>query len=166
MASQNAALADAVVAALNAAPAQATFNQTFTSVRRYVPVTDLDALKTLTVTVIPASDESDRTGRTVDEHERKIFVGVEKRVTVPDVAPKVNTAAGVAALAAVNAELDALTWLVEQIDQFFGTATIAETLGFFINSTIRNLGDPMSLLTEKVFRGVIEVTFLCPTTST
>ena len=147
MASRNAQLADAVAAALNSAPPN-TFNAAFTAVRVYTPKADPNLLQTLTVSVISDKDNSDRTSRDTNEHELSVLIGIEKKVAGDPASPK------------ANAEIDQLTELVEQISDYFGIATINPSVALFVNSTIRVLCDPPSLLTQKVFRGVVELNFL------
>ncbi len=147
MASRNATLAQAVTDALNAAPG-GTFLLPFTAVRRAVPLTDLKLLKTLSVSVIYSDDSSDRVGRDVDLHALKILIGIEKKVAAADVSTP-----------AANAEIDQLCELVEQIDNFWDQTKVSESVGLFVNSTIVTLCDPGSMLTQKVFRGVVAVSF-------
>jgi hypothetical protein len=148
MASRNAAIADAVVTALNSG----SFSQTFTAVRRYVPMVDIPKLRAagLTVTVlIGVKDEASRTSRDANEHDIRILIGVEKVIETADVS---------AALA--NGELDPLLQLVEEINDFFTSATIAQTVALFLQASILNPYHPPSLLTEKIFRGIVAVDFL------
>lgn len=148
MPSRNAALADAVKAALNDPAAQSGFVMSFTAKRRPVPQTNLSKLGTLTVSVIAGSDLGNRIGRDVAMHDLTVFVGVEKRVQSADLTS-----------GAANAEIDQLMLLVEQVNDFFTASTIDESLGKLVNSTIQVLSDVPALMTEQVFRGIVAVTF-------
>ena len=96
-------IADAVVAALNAA----RLSQSFTAVRHYLPEFDLKEMETLHVSVVPAELDEETSDRTRDKAEYKIHVAVQKRVAKQD-PPGIDTAA-----------VDALMQLVEEIDDLF-----------------------------------------------
>ena len=158
MASRNAQLADAVVAALNTAAQADTFVlNNFTAVRRPAPVNDLAELSTLTVSVIPSNDESERIARDISDHELTVFIGIEQRIGCID--PSSATA---------PASFDPLMELVENIDDWLGTNTVPATngLGLFIDSTIRQLSDIGSLRTQNLFRGVVQAKFKLPVAAT
>lgn len=90
-------LADAVVAALNAA----TLSVTFTATRVYVPKFDVAASEDLQIRVVPASDPRTAETGATDVSEMVVHIGVFKRLT--------GTVAGEVA------EVDALMALCEEL---------------------------------------------------
>jgi len=72
------AIADAVVAALNGAPA-GTFSQPFVARRYYMPVFELKDMKTLHVTVVPRGVEMSTASRALLQHDVLIDVAVQKK---------------------------------------------------------------------------------------
>lgn len=95
------AVADAVVAELNGAPA-GTFAQAFAAARHYRPQFDLAELKTLRVSVVPKGIAITGLMRSANQHDVSVDVAVQKKVNPAD-----------------SAELDGLMTLVEQIADYF-----------------------------------------------
>lgn len=104
MPSQVATIAEAVKAALNAAP-DGTFSQAFEARRLYVPEDGLEALAELTVTVVPKANDRTPQTRAAVLKEIQVDVGVRKRL-----AQGTDPAAEDA-----NAEIDALMLVVEEV---------------------------------------------------
>lgn len=97
-------IADGVAASLNAA----TFALPFTAVRSYQPEYSPAELATLRVSVVPETVDGERKTRATFEEDHKVSVLVQQR---PD---------GLA-----DADLDALTALVEAIGDHLKTAPLA-----------------------------------------
>jgi len=128
-------IADAVADALAEAPV-GTFSMAFTPDSLAVPRFTLSEIKTLHVTVVPASVSITGSSRGKDAWEIQIDVGVQKRVTQRLVEPDVL------ALAALTEEIvdylrghrfDALprvAWLRTQIDPLFAVEHL-EGVGTF-----------------------------------
>jgi hypothetical protein len=157
--SQRAAIADAVAAALNTAPA-GTFVQPVTAAaRKYLPAAELEALVDLTVTVVPMGpEERSIASRGKTWKDLTVQVGVQKRLTqacAPD------DPAG-------NPELDELALLTEQIAAYFEPdyqaspprdGTLGSTGAVWVKSACDPLYDVEHLLTKRVFTGVVHLTF-------
>lgn len=93
-------IADAVVAALNAAP-NGTFSHAFTAVRHYLPVFDLKEMKDLHVTVVPKGVEMSMAGRGLMQTDLQIDLAVQKKLFIAD-----------------NSEIDSLMNLMQEIYEF------------------------------------------------
>jgi len=91
-------IADAVVAALNAA----TFAMPFTAERHYQPVFDLAEMKDLHVSVVPRGKEVTQAARAMGTFDYKVDVAVQKKFVKGDAA-----------------ELDPLVALAEEIAESF-----------------------------------------------
>lgn len=143
-----ATIAEAVKAALNAAPS-GTFNAAFTAVRTYTPVAKLESLGTLRVFVLAKGDTAELATRAHSDSAMPIDVVVMKRVTADP------------ATEAANVELDALVELARQISTFFKPAaalgatgaTWSDSKTSLVYDTERLKGD------GKVFLSVITLTF-------
>jgi hypothetical protein len=132
-------IADAVVAALNAAPA-GTFDQVFTAQRTYLPQFDLKDMADLHVTVVPKGTEMALAGRGLAQSDVQIDLAVQKKLSAgaPD-----------------NTEIDALMGLVERIADFvrstgtFGPALWLKTdnVPIYTPDHLRELGQFTSVLT-------------------
>lgn len=92
-------IANAVVGALNAA----TLSQSFTAARHYVPKFKLKDTDALTVAVVPRSVSGVVFDRARDSEDYVIDIGIMKRVP-----------------GLVQADIDALMYLVQQIGDLFG----------------------------------------------
>lgn len=97
-------IADAVVAALNAA----TFSLSFNAERAYAPVNDTVDLSTLEVTVAARAWTPTAITRAMTDNEYIVDIGVQKRLTP-----------GLATNGQINAEADPLMLLVEEITDLF-----------------------------------------------
>jgi hypothetical protein len=91
-------IADAVAAELNAA----SFSQPFEAKRSYLPRFDLAEMKDLHVTVVPKAVEILPGTRAHNQHDFRIDVAVQKKLTAAD-----------------NDQIDALMVLVEEIADHF-----------------------------------------------
>ena len=98
MSAMLAAIADAVVAKLNAA----NFMQEFTAVRTWQPAFELKDMQTLKVTVVPHSRETEKLSRSAQISTCQVDVAVQKKLDKAD-----------------NDEIDALVALVAEIEALF-----------------------------------------------
>jgi hypothetical protein len=133
-------LADAIVAELNASG----LTPAFTAVRRRVPIDDVKALRTVQVSVIPATYEETPASRTADEREFVLGVAVQQHLDVPE------------------ADADGLDELVERILALFNRRRLSLTGGDVAVWTSAG-NDPMYILqhlAEKhVYTSVIRLTW-------
>ncbi|NLY02727.1 MAG: hypothetical protein GXY83_42280 [Rhodopirellula sp.] len=137
-------IADAVVAALNAA----TLSQPFSAVRYYLPEFDLKEMKDLHVSVVPAELDEEIADRGRDRAEYKIHVAVQKRVAKQD-------SSGLD-----NAAIDALMQLVQEIDDLFRHKPLA---GFeqalWAKTENKPNYDPKHLQENQQFTSLLAFTF-------
>lgn len=150
MSSKVADVAAAVVTALNEAGSSA-FSQTFSAVRKYLPLADLKDLAGVAVTVVPKSMARENAARDSVRRDILIDIGVQKRLK-----DKTTDPADPARLA----ELDQLMQLVEEIAEFFEPGQIGNT-GYRWSMT--EIPDPMfdqnHLRELHAFTSVVTVTF-------
>ncbi len=140
-------VAEAVVAALNTAPAE-TFQQPLVAERQYKPEYDLAQLKTLRVTVVPRKIEIASLGRNVNQHDVAVDVAVQKKVASTS-----------------TQELDPLMALVEQIADYLRLRRL--TLGkdgaggsaLWVKTENVPIYSPEHLEQKQVFTSVLTVTF-------
>lgn len=92
-------LADALKADLNTASDAGAFSQTFVATRKHRPRFKREDMATLHVTVMPGAIDMTPVDRTEDRHEYVIAVGVQKTFSS-------------------EADLDAMTLLVEEISDY------------------------------------------------
>ena len=85
-----------------------TFSQSFTAQRHYQPTFELKDMKTLHVTVVPKDIEMQLATRNSSQHDCRIDVAVQKKVTIGDIA-----------------ELDELMGLVEEVIAFLSRRKLA-----------------------------------------
>ena len=78
-----------------------SFSQAFTAERHYQPTFDLQDMKTLHVTVVPKDIEMQLATRNTSQHDCRIDVAIQKKLTAGDLA-----------------EIDELMGLVEEIISF------------------------------------------------
>ena len=90
-------IADAVVSELNGAPAEA-FSETFTAVRRVVPLYNISDLRELKVTVVPKKVEISSANRVASSYDCAIDIGIQKKIGT-------DTDAEVAALSILVGEI-------------------------------------------------------------
>jgi hypothetical protein len=132
-------IADAVVAALNGA----TFTQTFTAVRAYVPVYELTDLGTLRVTVVPRELSLVPLTRNADTGEYLIDVAVQK------------------VLGRDNADIDPFMTLAEDITDLFRGSTLATYTDAKCTAVANApIYDPGHLDERRVFTSVVTLTFV------
>lgn len=148
MASRNATIAASVKTQLNAAATSAaTFGEAFVAKRVYVPVTDLEALRGLTVKIFAAGDDRDQESRGTRIHDITIDVGIQKRLT------KASDPAAEEA----NTEIDGLMELAEKVSDFFVPPFAAGGASLL---TAKLTGPyPDHLLEHRVFTAFITLTF-------
>jgi hypothetical protein len=137
-------IADAVVAALNAA----ALSHPFTAARHYLPEFDLKEMDTLHVSVVPAELDEEIADRTRDRAEYKIHVAVQKRVAKQD-PPGIDTAA-----------VDALMQLVEEIDDLLRHKRLAGCEGaHWVKTENKPIYDPRQLKEHGLFTSLLVFTF-------
>src|SRR5687768_8737202 len=115
MPSKIAEIAEAVLAALNAA-GPGTFSMTFTPMRKYLPLQKLEE-GSLIVSVVPRTEVRQSISRTHVQREISIDIGIRKRLT--QAADPLTDQA--------NPELDALVFFAEQIAGFFRAGKLGST---------------------------------------
>ena len=91
-------IADAVVATLK----EANFGEQIEAKRHYVPNFDLPEMKQLHVSVVPKGVTTAALGRSNNQHDYAVDIGVQKKLTKAD-----------------NSELDGLLGLAEQVADHF-----------------------------------------------
>ncbi len=137
-------IADAVVAALNAA----ALSQPFTAVRHYLPEFDLKEMDTLHVSVVPAELDEEIADRVRDRAEYKIHVAVQKRVSKQD-PPGLDAAA-----------IDALMQLVEEIDDLLRHKPLAGyEQAHWTKTENKPIYDPKHLKEHGQFTSLLVFTF-------
>lgn len=142
-------VADAVVAELKTGQGEqpAVFSLPFEPVRRSAPITDLQALKELQVTVIGAGWTKERATRGSVLWEFAIHVGLQKKLTSEQ-----------------NEEIDPLVELLDQIDGFFDReqhrrpATLPDA--FYVGSEAAAVPlDDEEMRTKRIYTGVTVLRF-------
>ena len=139
-------IADAVAAEINAAPGSpATFNQTFTAVRKVVPAYELAELTELKVTVVPKAVEISGSTRSASQYDITVDIGVQKKLpATPEMEDEVET----------------LGTLVDQIAEYLRRRPLA---GAPFASWVNIVNDPVyapeHLLEKRVFTSVLTLTY-------
>jgi hypothetical protein len=137
-------IADAVVAALNAA----TLSQSFEAKRYYLPEFDLKEMDTLHVSVLPAELDEEISDRTRDRAEYKIHLAVQKRVTQQE-SPGLDHEA-----------IDGLMTLVEEIDDLFRHQPLSGyEQAHWVKSENKPIYDPKHLKEHGQFTSLLVLTF-------
>lgn len=150
MASEIAAVAEAVKDAINAADLSVELE----AQRVYVPKFDLRDLEDIAVRVVARSYDRTNASRSAVQKEVPIDIGVAKLIS-PTSNPESTTA---------NAELDGLIELVEEIAAIFDASReLADTGAWWIRTEVPEpLYDVEALRTERKFLSVIRVTLRIP----
>lgn len=146
MPSKLATTAEAVKAALNAAPG-GTFSQAFTAERKYLPLFDLEELATLRVSVVAAGFAPTALTRSHVQKELTVDVGVHQRL------PEGTDPSS----AAANAVIDPLLQLVEEIALFFRPGLYGGAS--FVSAASETVCDPEQLRANNVFFAFARLTF-------
>jgi hypothetical protein len=137
-------VADAVVQSLNAA----SFSQSFTAERYYLPEFDLTEMDTLHVSVVPAELDEEIADRSRDRAEYKIHVAVQKRVAKQDGTGLDNSA------------IDALMRLVEEIDDLFRHKPLTGCEeAHWIKTENKPIYDPRHLKEHNQFTSLLAFTY-------
>jgi hypothetical protein len=137
-------IADAVVAALNAAH----LSQPFEAKRYYLPEFDLKDMDTLHVSVVPAELDEELADRSRERAEYKIHVAVQKRVAKND-PPGLD-----------EAEIDDLMTLVQEIDDLFRHKPLAGfTQARWARTENKPIYDPKHLKESGQFTSLLVFTF-------
>jgi len=108
----------------------------------YVAREDLETIADLTVTVIYAGQRATMDNRNAWKHEYDIDIGVQKKVTTD-----------------TNAELDRYTELLDEIVDYWKDHTPGTTAARMIGAEWLNPFVPDHLTTNRVFTGVVRLTF-------
>jgi hypothetical protein len=141
VASQIAAIADAVKTALN----DASLSQDFAAERLFVPYATLEALDDLHVYVMPVERTITKRDRGELQSDIRIDVAVIKRIEAD---PKTEAA---------NTELDALLMLTEEVVGLFGRGEYGP--GKWLATENTSLFDIDRLNTSKTFLSLVTLTF-------
>ena len=132
-------IADAIVAELNAA----TFSQPVTAVRHYLPRFDLPEMQALHVSVVPKAVTQEMADRTRGQGDYSVDVAVQQKLQTAD-----------------NAEIDALTNLVEEIgDHFRGRRLDSYPDAIWVRTEQSILYAPEHLAELRQFTSVVTFTF-------
>ena len=132
-------IADAVAAALNAAPA-GTFAQAFTAQRAYLPQFDLKDMADLHVTVVPKGADIQAAGRNVGQYDYSIDVGIQKKFSG-------------------DSEADALMTLAEQVADYFRGKRLASHSAAWARSEHSHLYAQDHMRELGQFTSVVTLTF-------
>lgn len=135
-------IADAVVAALNAAP-EGTFAQSFTAQRMYLPQFDLKEMSDLHVTVVPKGTEIQPGTRNTGRYDCSIDVGVQKKL----------------ANAQDLSEVDSLLTLAEGIAEYFRNKVLSPVQAAWVRSEHTHLYAQDHLRELGQFTSVVTLTF-------
>src|SRR5690606_879281 len=139
-------IADAVVAEL----ANGDFSQPFIPVRRVLPEYDLEELQDLRVTVVPASIAIEGSTRSVSQHDVRIDIGIQKKLTT--------------AGTAIDTEVAQLCDLVEEIGAYLKRRPLAALLGVLPGVVwVRMENEPIyaadHLAQQRTFTSVLSLTY-------
>ncbi len=140
-------IADAVAKELNATP----FTMPFTATRKYVAAFKLTELKTLRVTVIPATIARTQVSRGHKSQTVRIDVAVHQRVGTVGSTEELD-----------EDTLDRLAALVEEIAEHFAAnlpTLPAPASARWISSETDPIFDPEHLDSSRVFTSVVRLTF-------
>lgn len=140
-------IADAVAAEINAAPGSpATFNQTFTAVRKVVPAYELSELTDLKVTVVPKAVEISGSTRSASQYDITVDIGVQKKL------PPESEAS--------DEQVETLGTLVDQIAEYLRRRPLsAAPFAAWVSTTNDPVYAPEHLLEKRVFTSVLTLTY-------
>ena len=140
-------IADAVAAEINAAPGSpATFNQTFTAVRKVVPAYELEELAELKVTVVPKAVEISGSTRSASQYDITVDIGIQKKL------PPGSEAS--------DEQVEALGTLVDQIAEYLRRRPLsAAPFAAWVSITNDPVYAPEHLLEKRVFTSVLTLTY-------
>ena len=131
-------LADAVVADLNAA----TFSQSFTVQRSYLPRWKLEELATIRVTVVPKDDVGERASRAQWQEDYQLDVAIQQRLGANE-----------------TAQMDALVLLGQELADYFKSRNPAGDLATLVAVAFAPLFDPDHLEKHKTLTTILNLTF-------
>lgn len=131
-------LADAVVADLNAA----TFSQSFTAQRSFLPRWKLEELATIRVTVVPKDDVGERASRAQWQEDYQLDVAIQQRLGANE-----------------TAQMDALVLLGQELADYFKSRNPAGDLATLVAVAFAPLFDPDHLEKHKTLTTVLNLTF-------
>ena len=136
------AIADAVAAELNAAPA-GTFSQTMTPERDVLPEFSLPELAQLRVSVVPKSIEMTRSTRTGSQYDITVDIGIQKKLE-----------------AVMDAEVAELGTFVDEVADYLDGRALTETPYAVWTKTANDpVYAPDHLAEQRVFTSVLTVTY-------
>lgn len=134
-------IAEALVADINAA----SWSQSFTAVRSYLPRFDLGDLATLRVTVVAIDLAREPLARSIEKGAYRIDVGVQKRLASERAA-----------------EIDPLMYLVQEITDFVYLKPLASyDAAFCVAMENKPLFDLEHMRKSRVFTSVLSFNFSC-----
>lgn len=135
-------IADAVVVEINGAPG-GTFSQTFTAVRKVLPLFELSELAELKVTVVPKSVTITGATRAASQYEITVDIGVQKKVGKD-----------------IDTDLVALGTLVDEIADYLRYLPLANVPGAaWVSIANDPVWAPDHLAEQRVFTSVLTVTY-------
>ena len=139
-------IAGAVAAEINAAPGSpATFNQTFTAVRKVVPAYELSELTELKVTVVPKAVEISGSTRSASQYDITVDIGIQKKLP---------------ATPEMDAEVETLGMLVDQIAEYLRRRPLSTApFASWVSITNDPVYAPEHLLEKRVFTSVLTLTY-------
>lgn len=132
-------IADAVVAEL----AGGAFSQSFTPQRRVLPEYELADLKDLRVTVVPAAVEISGASRTLNQHDVRIDVGIQKKLGKD-----------------IDTEVAQLCGLVDEIAEFLNRRALQATpWAVWVKTANEPIYAADHLAEQRTFTSVLSVTY-------
>ena len=131
-------IGDTVVSELNAA----SFSQSFTAERNYLPLYDLNELKTLRVTVVPTAATLETKSRKSAQHDVEIDIAVQQKVTDTN-----------------NPAIDPLMALVEEIADHFRFKRLASPDAIWVKTESEPVYAQEHLDQYRVFSSLLTLTF-------
>ena len=132
-------IADAIVAEL----ASGVFSMEFTPRRRVLPESDLEDLKTLTVTVVPKALDLNLQSRSMTRRQVQVDIGIQKRVGVD-----------------IDADVAALMELVEEIATFMDRRNLPTAMfAHWLGTENDPIYSPAHLAETRTFTSVLTLTY-------
>lgn len=136
-------IADAVVSEL----AGGSFSQTFTPVRRVLPEYELAELQDLRVTVVPAAVQTDGSSRALSQHDVRIDIGIQKKLST-------------GSTTTLDAEVAQYCGLVQEISEYLKRRRLqAAPDAVWVRSANEPIYAPDHLAEQRTFTSVLSVTY-------
>jgi len=125
----------------------ASFDESFSAVRVYVPDFELSDLDTLRVSVFPSEESLSQETRTATINEHIVGIAIQKRVDPT-----------------TNSEVDAIAGLAEDIASHFRQRTLSGVDARWVSAEIDPLVDAQLLKTHRTATSVVSLTYRVLTT--